>query len=121
MLSEKAIQGLLNASPEKRYKSFLSTVTDLQEIWLLLSKEGYATLDLDGVVHVLVWPRKEICLLYRTGSEEAVSMEVHSFIERCKKLEEDIRFMVFPTEKDTFIVTVQQMCEDLVNHLEELE
>lgn len=121
MLSDAAIQGLLHAPPEKRYKSFLNTVADLQEIWLLVTKEGYATLDSDGFINVLVWPREEICSIYKSDSEEAVSMEVHSFIEKCKDLEDDIRFMVFPTDENTIIVTAQQLCKDIEDHLLEIE
>ena len=120
-MKDTAIQGLLHASPEKRYKSFLNTVADRQDVWLLFSEEGYATLDLDGFVHVLVWPRKEFCSLYQSDAEKAVAMEVHDFIEKCEELEESVRFMVFPTNENCYIVTAQQLREDLQIHLEELE
>jgi len=42
-MNEKQFRGLMQSTPEKRYKSFLTTVADREEVWLLSSKEGYAT------------------------------------------------------------------------------
>ena len=120
-MNEKAIQGLLNASPEKRYKSFLTTAADLAEVWLLSSEEGYATFDADGYIHLLIWPRREFAVLLQSAEEEPVSMEIHDFIEECQHLDSHFRFMVFPTQNDAYVVTTKQLCEDLADHLEEVE
>lgn len=121
MLNSKAMEGLINSSPEKRYKSFLNTVADLEEVWLLSSKEGYATFDENDYINVLVWPRKEFCELFMSSDEKAVSIEIHKFLENCKKMEDNIRFMVFPNNFDSYVVTVEQLCLDIQEHLDELE
>ena len=121
MLNKKAIDGLTKASPEKRYRSFLNTVTDLEAVWLLLSEDGYATFDADGFTHVLVWPREEFCRFPLSENDKPVSIEIHKFLEKCKTLDKSIRFMVFPTDVDTYVVTADQLREDIQEHLDELE
>ena len=120
-MNEKGLLGLLNSSPEKRYKSFLSTVADLEEVWLLFSKEGYATFDEDDFVHLLVWPRQEFAEMFKSENEEVVSIEVHKFIEQCETVEENVRFMVFPTNTDSYVVTAEKLINDINEALEEVE
>lgn len=120
-MNEKAIQGLLSASPEKRYKSFLTTAADQAEVWLLSSKDGYATFDDGGYIHLLIWAHREFAVLFQSAGGEPVSMEIHDFMEQCQSLDEHFRFMVFPTQKDTYVVTTKQLCEDLAACLEEVE
>ena len=121
MLNKNAIEGLINSTPEKRYKSFLNTVTDLEEVWLLCSNEGYATFDEDGFINVLLWPQKEFCDYFISNNEEAVSIEIHDFLEKCKELDDTIRFMIFPTNVDSYVVTIEKLCLDIQEHLDELE
>lgn len=121
MLNSKAMNGLLNAPPDKRYKSFLNTVADLQEVWLLSSQDGEATLTLNGFIHVLLWPREEFCRLMMTHDQETMPIEVHDFLEKCKKLDNSTRFMVFPTKENSYIVTAEQLCRDIQDHLDEVE
>ena len=121
MLNEKAINGLTKASPEKRYKNFLNTVTDLEEVWLLSSKNGYATVEFDGFIHILLWPQKEFCKCVFSEDEKPCSFEIHEFLEKCKNLDNSIRFMVFPTEVDSYVVTAEQLYSDIAEHLEEIE
>lgn len=121
MLSEHAVEGLMAASPEKRYKSFLNTVTDLEEVWFLSGKAGYATIDIDGYVHVLIFPRREFCEILMSDDERPSSMEIHDFVESCQSLDENIRFMVFPTKENSYIVTSSRLCEDIAAYLEAIE
>lgn len=121
MLNPKAIEGLIKSSPEKRYRNFLNTVTDLEEVWLLCSEEGYATYDMDGIIHVLIWPRKEFCECFRSIDEKVVSIEIHDFLKYCKEIDNNIHFMVFPTNNDTYIVTLDQLYVDIMEHLDEIE
>lgn len=121
MLSEKAINGLIKASPEKRYKNFLNTVTDLEEVWLLYSENGYATADFDGFIHILLWPQKEFCKYNISKDKKPCSLEIHEFLEKCKDLDNSIRFMVFPTDINSYVVTAEQLCSDITEHLEEIE
>jgi len=119
--SKAALQGLLKAPPEKRYKSFLNTVADLEVVWFLSSEQGYATYDFDGFIHVLVWPRKEFCDFMMSEDEKPECMGIRDFLEKCRTLDEPIRFMVFPTQIDSYVVTVTQLCADIEAHLEEIE
>ena len=120
-MNEKQLQGMMSASPEKRYKSFLTTVADLEEVWLLSSKDGYATFDADGYINLLVWPRKEFAELFKNNDEEVVSMEVHEFVEQCENVEENIRFMVFPTYDNSYVVDSEKFINDINLHLDEVE
>ena len=121
MLSARAVEGLLSAPPEKRYKSFLNTVTDLEEIWFISGKSGYSSIDIDGYIHILVFPRKEFCEILMSDDERPYSMEVHDFLGKFHSSDENIRFMVFPTKENSCIVTSHQLCEDIAAYLEEIE
>lgn len=120
-MNKKMLEGLMNASPEKRYKSFLNTVVDQEEVWLLESDEGCVTIDLDGYIHVLVWPHKEFCEPFMGKNDQPIAIEVHAFIDDCKLLDQNMRFMVFPTQKDCYIISTEGLCHDLLEHLEEIE
>lgn len=121
MLTEKAFNGLIKASPEKRYKNFLNTVADLEEVWLLYSEDGYVTIDFDGFIHILLWPQKEFCECFMSENEKPLSIETHEFLEKCKDLDSTIRFMVFPTDINSYVVTAKQLYSDITEHLEEIE
>ena len=121
MLNSKAMVGLIKATPEKRYKSFLNTVTDLEEVWLLSSQTGQTTLTVDDFIHVLIWPREEFCKSMISDGQKPISIEIHHFLEECKALDDSIRFMVFPTNENSYVVTAKQLCLDIQEHLDELE
>ncbi len=116
-MNEKEIQGLLSANPEKRYKSFLSTVADRKEVWLLASNGGYTSFDTDGYIHLLVWPRREFAELFKSEGEKAVSMEIHEFLEQCANVEENVRFMIFPTNDSAYVVDSEKLIYDICTHL----
>lgn len=120
-MNEKQFLGMMNASPEKRYKSFLTAAADLEEVWLLSSEDGYATADIEGNIHLMIWPHKEFAEAFQEENEEIISMEVHEFVEMCETSEEDMRFMVFPTDKDCYIVDAEQLINDIRESLEEVE
>lgn len=121
MINEKSFLGLRNASPEKRYKSFLNTVVDREQVWLINSKKGFVTINNDGVVFVPVWPRAEYSDYTIFEDEKPFPMEIHAFLEKCYNMEESTRFMVFPTERDAYVVTPSQLYSDIKEHLEEVE
>jgi len=121
MLSEKAILGMMAAPPEKRYKSFLNMAADTQQIWMLESEEGSAIMEADGYLYLLIWPAKEFAEFFREEGEEAVCMDIHDFLEQTLALGEAYRFMVFPAKGDTWIVTAQELCDDLQAALDEVE
>lgn len=115
------ISGVLNATPEKRYKNFLSTVADTQEVWLLKNKEGYACYD-DGHTNLIVYPAREYAEIF-CGLDEPEMVEVHDFVDRCSELlqQDEIRFMVFPNQRDSYIVDAKKMYCDVMLALDEVE
>lgn len=118
MLSEKAIKGLISATPEKRYKSFLNTVTDTETVWVGSPKSQDYTTGEDGFSYIPLWPQQEFVISY---VETHYPIEIHDFVEKCIELDDTTRFSVFPTENNTYIVTAKKLCQDIIKHLEELE
>lgn len=120
-MNPKQFQGIINASPEKRYHNFLSTVTDNEEIWMAGTSEGQATIDIDGYIHILVWPLKEFCKFHLRPDEVPFSMEIHDFLELCEGFDDSIRFMVFPTDANCYNVSTKKLCADIQAYLDEIE
>lgn len=112
---DKQLQYIMNAIPEKRYKNFITTVADKCYAWLLRTDVGYATFDNNNFINILVWPQKEYAQLIASDNEVVEGIEVHDFIQRCREMSgnENIRFMVFPTKIDSYIVTVEKLLEDI--------
>ncbi len=120
MLNQKAIEGLLQATPEKRYKSFLTTAADREEAWGLVSDDQnpLAIRD-DGCIWL--WPYKEFCEWMRSPEDVPVSIEIHELLEQCQALDPATRFRVFPTKENAYTVTAEQLCRDMQEHLDEVE
>ncbi len=121
MLTEKAKRGLENASPEKRYKSFLNMVVDSEEVWLLNSEDGYAVYEIDGTEHLMIWPHKEFCMDFMENGEQPEAIEIHEFLDNCYGEDSPTHFMVFPTRADCYVVTTEKLCEDIEEYLDEVE
>lgn len=120
MLNEKAINGLLRATPEKRYKSFLNTVTDLEEVFVGFTPgENVFATDNNGLT--LLWSHEEICELMLSSNQIPRSIEIHDFLEYCKSIDGSSMFSVFPTSESSYIVSAKQLILDIQEHLDELE
>ena len=120
MLSEKAISGLLNASPEKRYKSFLNTIVDIEELWFMRLESEHREAGKEGL-YAALWPCEEVLRGYNIKNENPTTMEIHEFLQLCKEQDKTIHFVVFPTDKDSWVVTCEQLYQDIIEHLEEIE
>lgn len=120
-MNSKKYYGLRNAPAAKRYKSFLNSVVDQEEVWLLQAEDGYATVDLDDTIYLMVWPAQEFCAFIQEEGEFPVAIEIHDFLEKCRDVDQSIKIMVFPTEKDSYIVTANQLCIDIEEYLAEVE
>ena len=120
--NDKRFEGLWNATAEKRYKHFITYTVDYESAWLLSNENGFATIDVDGYIHLLVWPSKEFAVAY-SEEDTPVEMDIHEFCERCEDMmnEENIRFMVFPTDKDAWIISTEDLLSDLTEELERVE
>ena len=120
MLNKKAIEGLLKTTPEKRYNSFLNTVTDREEVWGLISSDQNAlAVNDDGCI--LLWSYKEFCELMLSPGYKPKAIEVHDFLEQCKALDHSVGFSIFPTKENSYVVSAEQLCSDIQEHLDELE
>ena len=122
VMKDKRFEGLWKASAEKRYKHFISYTVDHESAWLLTNEDGYATIDMDGDIYLLVWPSEEFAAAY-CEEDTPTEIEIHEFCERCEGMleEENIRFMVFPTEKDAWIVSTGDLLNDLTEELKRVE
>lgn len=120
MLNKKAIEGLLKTTPEKRYKSFLNTVADREEIWVLISTDK-KTLAVSEDGYILLWPYKEFCELMLSPNLNPQTIEVHDFLEQYITLGNSTGFSIFPTNENSYIVSAEQLCMDIQEHLDELE
>ena len=120
MLNKEAFEGLLKTTPQKRYKSFLNTVTDREEVWGLISTDQ-KTLAVSNDGCIMVWPYKEFCELMLSPNYSPQVIEVHDFLELCKTLKKSACFSIFPTNENSYVVSAEQLCIDIQEHLDELE
>lgn len=122
MDTEKRFKGLWNASAEKRYKHFKTYVADWESVWMISKKEKIMTIDSSGYVNVLVWPSKEFAMAY-DAEAMPIEIEVHDFCRKCEELlsKKEIRFMVFPTDKNTYVVETEKLLNDILEELDLVE
>ena len=122
----KKLNGVLNSTTAKRYKSFITTIADTEEVWLLRNKRGYATIDADGYINLIVFPDKEFAEWYRDRNfkkDQLECLDVHTFLERCNDLlsQEEVRFLVSPNDSNGYIVAADKIIDDLTEELNCLE
>lgn len=115
------IKGVSQASPEKRYKNFISTAAAREEVWVLENEDGYATWDdARGTIRLIVYPTKEDAEMF-AENDRPVSIEIKNFLHRCIDQLEDteIGFLVYPNDTDGYAVGTGQLIKDLVDALME--
>lgn len=120
--NEKRIINTMKASPEKRFHSFVSSACDGEEVWLLESENGYFTVNQDGYTCLPVWPEKEFALAF-CDKARPVCMDVHDFCDMCRDLSDnhDMRFMVFPTKENSFIIGIRELLDCMLEELDRIE
>ena len=103
-------------------KTLFTYTVDYESAWLLANDNGFATIDVDGYIHLLVQPAKEFAVAYNK-EDTPVEMEIHEFCERCEKMinDDNIRFMIFPTDKDAWVISTESLLNDLTEELERVE
>ena len=109
-------EGLMNAHPRKRYKSFVNTVADTEQVWLDCDP---SQLVLTEQCPISVWP--EEMFASAVCSDKAVfSIEVHEFCELMMACpNRSIR--VFPNGTDYVDTTADALLADIEEELDLLE
>ena len=124
-MNDKRFYGLLSASTEKRYKSFITTIADKERVYLLKNSDGYATIDMEDIVGLIVYPEKEYADYFKSQEEDesVETLSTKEFLNRCKDIidQDKIMFAVFPTEKNCYFAPVEKVYYDLLNELELIE
>jgi len=124
-MKQEMFDGLLNASAQKRYDHFLSVASDQEAVWLVdCGEDNLLSPEIEGIPHLLVWSEKEFAEHYLESilydvSHEIVAVEIHEFMELL--LKNQISLMVFPTEKDAWVVKSGDLYENLLFELSRYE
>lgn len=103
--------GILNANPQKRYKNFITTVADREDVWINMGAMW------------CVWPSEEFASLLFPASK-LLCIDVHIFCENylSKADEMSVEINVFPTKANSgIIVSPQKLKEDLISELDRIE
>lgn len=102
-------EGVWNASAQKRYKNFVTTTADTEEVWFC---EGSK---------FSVWPEQEYARkLFPT--EEIECMDVHDFCGSVlEKFPANECIYVFPNDRDAFAAEPEKLLFDIQNELDRIE
>lgn len=103
------LEGVWNASAQKRYKNFVTTVADTEKVWFC---EGSK---------LSVWPEQGYAQkLFST--EEITCMDVHEFCHSVlEKYPATECTYVFPNDRDAFITEPRKLLFDIQNELDRVE
>lgn len=124
-MNKKMFEGILNASPEKRYNHFLNIVPDEELVWMVdCGNDSLLSPEIDGIIYYLVWSEKQfveyyIEKVYPYSKFEIVSIDVHDFCDMLRL--NDVMFMIFPTDKDAWVVKSNELYENLTYELSRIE
>lgn len=107
--------GLMNAAPHKRYKSFAVTVADWESVWL--DCDPNQPLPDEGVISV--WP-EEMFAAAGCTDKPFFKMDVRDF---CDLLEAhpDATIRVFPNGKNWTDTAAEDLLEDVLEELDRVE
>ena len=125
-LTEKQVEEILSKRPESRYKYFIRTVVQEEEVWGLMDEEGWLMLedDEDGTDVLPAFPNVEFAEMFQQkgGYEDFTveALDLYEFIEWFDDLtDEKIKIGVFPTpEFQCAVLTPERVKEDLSKEFE---
>lgn len=121
-LTKNKIDEILARKPESRYKYFIRTVAELEEVWGMADDEGWMMLedDLDNTDVLPVFPHREFAELFYEQGEfgEAYKVEpldLYEFMEWLEDMaEQKIKVGVFPTpDFECAVMTPEKVMADL--------
>lgn len=124
-MNNKMFNGILSATPEKRYDHFLNVVSDAETVYMVdCGEDTLLSPEINNIIYYLAWSEKEfaeyyLSKIYPHMKCQIVAIEVHEFCEMIKT--NQAMFMIFPTDKDTWIVSSNELYENLEFELSRLE
>lgn len=103
------VEGVWNAAAQKRYKNFVTTVADTEEVWFCESGK------------LSVWPEESYAQkLFPT--EKIMCMDVHEFCSSVlEKFPETECIYVFPNDRDAALTKPGKLLFDIQNELDRVE
>ena len=110
---------------KKRYNHFLNIVPDEELVWMVdCGNDSLLSPEIDGIIYYLVWSEKQfveyyIEKVYPDSKFEIVSIDVHDFCDMLRL--NDVMFMIFPTDKDAWVVKSNELYENLTYELSRIE
>ncbi len=122
-MSDRHLEYLWIAAPQKRYENFIHRAADFEEVWMIGDAEGELQCEIDSCPCLCVWPEKDFAQRYQAenlpGSDCSVfSVELDTFLEQAEALPDEIAFAVFPTGDNDRITDKEQLLHDLDEELE---
>ena len=114
-LCNNKFDGLMNAAPHKRYKSFAATVADWESVWL--DCDPNQPLPEEGVISV--WPEEMFAAAVCTD-KPFFKMDVHDFCDLLGA-HPDATIRVFPNGKSWTDTAAEDLLEDVLEELDRVE
>lgn len=122
---EKELTMLWQAPIRKRYRNFIHTAADRNEVWMLGSPDGELQVEGAAGFGVCIWPRREFAerFLCETNISEscvAFVVEAERFAEHLCSLSEreGCYVAVFPTPQNLCMTAAKDVLRDLTGELE---
>ena len=105
--------GLLAASAEKRYKSFVVTACDTEKVWIWRGAGA-------GHGAMFVWPYGEIARMFH-DADEISCLDVHDFMDELGNMDKEAIVHVFPNGTDEYAAKAGNLLNFLLEELELVE
>ncbi len=103
-LTPKQIEEILAKKPENRYKYFIKTVSEEEEVWGLTDDEGWLMLEVEGEEQdaLAVFPAAQFAEIFQKGGDFAdmrvEALDLSEFMDWLEDMEtEKLKVAVFPT------------------------
>lgn len=111
------IAKILKSSANDRYRHFIKTIIETQQVWFLEYEDAYTMFkNEEGGVDLLVWQDKKMAEEFAVEGEVAVSISFEEFCAQCRSYvgSKEVMLMVCPTgDEDVLIVNMEQMLNDI--------
>ncbi len=121
--SDKHLEHVWAAAPEKRYENFVHTAADSEVVWMIGDAQGELLCEIASCQCVCIWPEKAFAERYQTENLRDVPctvfpVELERFLDQAYALPEEISFSVFPTGTNDQITNRNTLLCDLQEELE---